>query len=282
MFKNILGAHVSIAGGVSFAFREAEMLGCEAMQIFTKSSNQWQAKELTVDDIDKFKQEAKRTKIKVVAHDSYLINLASPKDFIYEKSLAAFKEELVRCDQLEIPYLVMHPGSHVGSGEEAGVKKIAASFNRLFAENNFKVKIALETTAGQGTNLGNSFEQLAQIVGLVKNHHQLVYCLDTCHIFTAGYDLRTQEVYEKTMKDFDNVLGLQNLAVIHLNDSKKDLGSRIDRHENIGRGFLGQTAFKLLLNDKRLATVPKILETPLGDGDQDERLQDLKLLRKLE
>ncbi|MFH1565062.1 MAG: deoxyribonuclease IV [bacterium] len=275
--KNILGAHVSIANGIFSAFGEAESLGCDVMQIFTKNSNQWSAKKLNRDDVLKFKEEASRTKIRAIAHDSYLINLASPKSFILEKSINALSEELERCDELDIPYLIMHPGSHMGKGDEIGIKKVAESLNKVLDKNNFKVKILLETTAGQGTNLGYSFEQLAGIRKLVGKKNQIGFCIDTCHIFAAGYDLRTKAAYEKTISDFDKICGLKNLFAIHINDSKKDLGSRVDRHEHIGKGFLGKDAFKFLLNDERLINIPKILETP-NDGRGD----DLGVLRGLE
>lgn len=275
--KNILGVHVSIANGIFSAFSEAESLGCGAMQIFTKNSNQWSAKKLSSDDILKFKEEARRAKIKAVAHDSYLINLASPKSFILEKSISALAEELERCDALNIPYLIMHPGSHMGQGDEVGIKKVAESLNIVLNKKSFKARILLETTAGQGTNLGYSFEQLAEIRKLANKKEQIGFCLDTCHIFAAGYDLRTKMAYEKTILEFDKICGLKNLFAIHINDSKKDLGSRVDRHEHIGKGFLGKDAFKFLLNDERLVSVPKILETP-NDGRGD----DLGVLRGLE
>lgn len=275
--KNRLGAHVSIANGIFNAFKEAEAIGCGAMQIFTKNSNQWFAKDLDHADIVKFKEEARRIKITAVAHDSYLINLASSKSFILEKSINGLAGELKRCDQLNIPYLVMHPGSHMKQGEEFGIRQIANSLNKIFNKNSFKVKILLETTAGQGTNLGYRFEQLRDIKKLVKKKNKIGFCLDTCHIFAAGYDLRTKTAYDNTILEFDKFCGLKNLFVIHINDSKKDLASRVDRHEQIGKGFLGQNAFKFLLNDKRLISIPKILETP-----SDGRVNDLAVLRQLE
>lgn len=281
MLKNILGAHVSIAGGAASAFLEAEKIGCQVMQIFTKNSNQWLVKELSLSEITKFKQEAKRTKIKVVAHDSYLINLASPNKFLQKKSSEALLIELRRCDLLEIPFLVMHPGSHLGQGEEVGLKLVAENLNKILNNNELKVKILLETTAGQGTNLGHKFEQLAKIRELVDKKAQIGFCLDTCHIFTAGYDLRDKVSYDKMISEFDSILGLKNLIVIHLNDSKKELSSRVDRHEHIGKGFLGKTAFKFILEDERLKHVWKILETPKGDGDVDERADDLLVLQSL-
>lgn len=275
--KNRLGAHVSIANGLFNAFKEAEAIGCEAMQIFTKNSNQWFAKSLGATDIVKFKEEALRTKITAVAHDSYLINLASSANSLLEKSINGLTQELKRCDQLHIPYLVMHPGAHMKQGEEFGIKQVASSVNKIFDKNSFKVKILFETTAGQGTNLGYRFEQLRDIKTLIAKQNKIGFCLDTCHIFAAGYDLRTKPAYEKTILEFDKICGLKNLFVIHINDSKKDLASRVDRHEQIGKGFLGQNAFKFLLNDKRLISIPKILETPY-----DGRQNDLGILKKLE
>jgi deoxyribonuclease-4 len=275
MPDNILGVHVSIAGGLANAFREAEKVDCQVMQIFTKNSNQWSAKKISAEDVEQFKQEAQRTKIMPVAHDGYLINLASPKSWIRKKSIAALNEELVRCDQLGIPYLIIHPGSHLGKGEKEGIKKIADGLNQILNKSKFKAKILLETTAGQGTNLGYKFEQLADIRKLIKKKNQIGFCLDTCHIFAAGYDLRKKQVYAKTIKEFDQVAGLKNLYIIHANDSKKELGSRVDRHEHIGQGLIGKEAFKLLLSDKKLINIPKILETP------KDRVNDLKILKKL-
>lgn len=277
----LLGAHVSIAGGVFNAPHNGREATCEVVQIFTKSSNQWRAKPLTDEDAEKFIAAQKDTGvIAVCAHDSYLINLASPDKALYEKSYGAFLEEMRRCDLLHVPNLVMHPGSHVGSGEAAGLKRIADSFNRMFDDDpDGKVTICLETTAGQGTNLGYTFEQLAQIIGLIGNKNRLGICLDTCHVFAAGYAIGTEKDYNGTMKAFDRILGLKKLRIIHVNDSKKGFGSKVDRHEDIGKGAIGKKPFGFFLNDPKLAKIPKILETPKKSADDD--IRNLKVLRSL-
>lgn len=277
----LLGAHVSIAGGVFNAPLNGKEATCDVVQIFTKSSNQWRAKPLTDEDIEKFVAAQKETGVRVVcAHDSYLINLASPDKALYDKSYRAFFEEIMRCDMLGVPNLVMHPGSHVGSGEETGLKRIADSFNRMFGDDpDGKATICLETTAGQGTNLGYRFEQLARIIDMVENKDRLGICLDTCHIFAAGYGISTEKDYKATIKTFDQVLGLKKLRIIHVNDSKKGPGSRIDRHENIGKGKIGKKPFGFFLNDPKLVKIPKILETPKEAPGDDKR--NLRVLRSL-
>jgi len=277
----ILGAHVSISGGVYNAPYNGKEATCDAVQIFTSSSNQWHAKTLTDDDIDKFMAAQAETGVKVAcAHDSYLINLASPDAALYKKSCDAFSDEMKRCDQLGIANLVMHPGSHVGSGEKVGLAKVAASFNRMFASDpDGKVIICLETTAGQGTNLGYRFEQLAEIIDQVENKDRMGICLDTCHIFAAGYPIQTESDYKATIKQFDRILGLARLKIIHVNDSLKDFGSRVDRHQHIGQGFIGKEPFGFFLIDRRLAKIPKILETPKESAAED--IANLKVIRSL-
>lgn len=277
-----LGAHMSIAGGIFNAPGLGQKATCDVIQLFTKSSNQWKAKTLTEEDIQKFFAIQKETGVKAIcAHDSYLINLASPDETLHQKSYDAFKIELERCHLLQIPYLVMHPGSHVGSGETAGLKKIAESFNRLFDElPDNKTIVCQETTAGQGTNLGYKFEQLASVVDMVEDKKRMAVCLDTCHIFAAGYPIQDEKDYKKTMKEFNQILGLKNLKVIHINDSKKPFASRVDRHEHIGEGYLGLEPFRHIMNDNRLKKVSKILETPKGD-DLKEDIKNLKKLRSL-
>jgi len=280
--KILLGAHMSIAGGVYNCFDHGEHFKCTTIQIFTKNASQWRAKPLTDTEIDKFKERQKQTKISpVVAHDSYLINLGSNDKALLQKSREAFLVEMQRCELLEIPCLVTHPGSHTGAGEEAGLKTIADSLSWLHHKlPEAKVMICLETTAGQGTNLGYRFEQIAEIIETTNSPERLGVCLDTCHIFAAGYDIRTERAYKKTMREFDSVIGLKRLKVIHFNDSRKELGSRVDRHEHIGKGFIGVEPFGFFINDRRLAKIPKILETPKGDdGSADDR--NLTILRKL-
>lgn len=277
-----LGAHMSIAGGVYNAVLAGKQATCDAIQIFTKQSNQWRAKPLAEEEVKRFLEEQKSTGVKVAcAHDSYLINLATPDDALYEKSMDSFIIELERCDILKIPYLVMHPGSHVGSGEEAGLKRIAEAFNRIFNRlPDSRAVVCLETTAGQGTNLGHKFEHLARIVEMVEDKSRMAVCIDTCHIFAAGYPIQDAKDYKATMKDFDRIVGLKRLKVIHLNDSKKPFGSRKDRHEHIGNGELGLEPFRNILNDRRLAKIPKILETPKSE-DLHEDIENLKILRSL-
>lgn len=272
---------MSIAGGVFNAPHNGKEATCDVIQIFTKSSNQWRAKALTDEDAEKFIAAQKETSVNVVcAHDSYLINLASPDKALHEKSYNAFFEEMRRCDLLGIPNLVMHPGSHVGSGEEAGLKRIAESFNRMFDDDpDGRVIICLETTAGQGTNLGYTFEQLARMIEMVENKSRLGICLDTCHIFASGYAIGTEEDYKATMKAFDRILGLKNLRIIHVNDSKKGYGSKVDRHEDIGKGAIGKKPFGFFLNDPKLAKIPKILETPKKSAADD--IRNLRVLRSL-
>jgi deoxyribonuclease-4 len=278
----LIGAHKSIAGGVYNALKLGEDVGCRTIQIFTKNSNQWRGKDIPDADAKKFIEEVARTGISpVVAHDSYLINIASPNEELLKKSIDALFDELKRCELLEIPYLVMHPGSHTGSGEEVALKKVAESINTVHSmAKGFNVKILLETTAGQGTNLGYSFEHLRTIYDKVKQNDRLGYCYDTCHTFVAGYDITSREAYEETMQKFDKVLGIENLLCFHINDAKKGLGSRIDRHEHIGKGTLGELPFAMLMQDKRFKDIPKILETPKGK-DQKEDVMNMKILKRL-
>jgi deoxyribonuclease-4 len=271
---------MSIAGGLHNAFGHGEKYECTTIQIFTKSSNQWKAKELTDEDVENYFNEQKRTGIKpVIAHDSYLINLGSPDENLIKKSREAFLVELQRCEKLEIPVLVTHPGSHLKMGEDWGMSRIADSLDWVHERTEgFKVKIALETTAGQGSNLGYKFEQIATMIERTKYSDRLVVCMDTCHVFAAGYDIAVESGYDKTMSEFNRIIGLDRLAAIHLNDSKKELGSRVDRHEHIGKGFIGIDAFKFVMKDKRLSKIPKLLETPKED-EMDK--VNLALLRKL-
>ncbi|MEA1867579.1 MAG: deoxyribonuclease IV, partial [Thermodesulfobacteriota bacterium] len=209
-----------------------------------------------------------------------LINLASPEKKKYAMSSEALKQELIRCAALKIPFVVLHPGSHMDTGAEAGIERIASAINRVFdklPEN--PTRLLLETTAGQGSGLGHTFEQIAAIMGTVEDKDRIGVCLDTCHIFAAGYDLRTEAAYKKTFYTFDKVIGLGNLYWIHVNDSKREMGTRIDRHESIGKGFIGETAFKLLMNDSRLQNIPKVLETPKGKEDKDWDQINLAKLR---
>jgi deoxyribonuclease-4 len=276
------GAHMSISGGLYKAFGHAEKAGCTALQIFSKNQQQWRAKPLTAEEIAQFAAERQRhADWPLVVHDSYLINLASPKDDIWEKSIAAFGEELERCAALGIPYLVTHPGAHTGSGEETGLQREADALNRLLdAGVGGDVMVLLETTAGQGTCLGYRFEHLARLNELVAHHERLGVCVDTCHLLAAGYDIRTPETYAATFAEFDQVIGLDRIKVFHVNDSQKDLGSRVDRHTHIGEGCVGLEGFRALVNDPRFKELPMILETPKNDVLTDD-IANLATLRGL-
>jgi deoxyribonuclease-4 len=273
---------MSISGGHDLALTRAHAVQMTACQIFTKNASQWKAKPIDPAVIERFQQQREATGIAhLVAHDSYLINVASPDDALWEKSRLALMDELDRCDQLGVPYLVAHPGGHVGSGEDAGIARISEAINRIHDEQpEGQAKILLETTAGQGSHLGRTFEELAAIIDKVEDKSRVAVCFDTCHVFAAGYDLRDPEVYAATMTAFDEIIGLDQLKVLHLNDSKKGLGSRVDRHAPIGEGELGLTAFELIMNDERLAGLPGVLETPKGDNDEEDT-RNMATLRSL-
>ena len=276
------GAHMSISGGLHKAFGHGERAGCEALQIFSKNQQQWRAKPLTEADIAMFKAEHQRCGAWPLAvHDSYLINLATPGDELWEKSIAAFGEELERCAALGIPYLVTHPGAHTGAGEEAGLQREAEALNRLFeAGTGGDTLVLLETTAGQGSCLGYRFEHLATLIELVGQPERIGVCVDTCHLLAAGYDIRTPAACAATFDEFGRVVGIERIKAFHLNDSQKDLGSRVDRHSHIGTGFVGLEGFRAIVNDPRFADIPMILETPKGD-DLAEDIENLAKLRSL-
>ena len=278
----LIGAHVSIAGGVQHALERGKATDCRTIQIFTKNANQWRAKPLTEEQIQEFKRLNKESGINpVVAHDSYLINLASPDPKKRGASKAALLDEMERVETLKIPYLVMHPGAHMGEGEASGIARIVKSLNELHEKTRgFSMKILLETTAGQGTNLGYRFEQIGAIMGDVSEPDRLGVCVDTCHIFAAGYDIRTAQGYEKTMERLFGEFGSDNVRCVHINDSLKPFESRVDRHAHIGEGEIGIEGFRCLMNDARFEKIPKILETPKGDHDEMD-LKNLALLRSL-
>lgn len=280
--KHFLGAHTSTSGGVSKAIERAEKLNFTAIQIFTKNNNRWFAKPLEEKEVLNFKLNFKNSNVKfIVSHDSYLINLCASDPELLEKSRHAFIDELTRCEQLSIPYLNFHPGSHTGRGEEDGLKVIAESINFAHSKtSNFQVKSMLELTAGQGTALGYRFEHIAKIIELVEMKERMSVCIDTAHMFAAGYDFRTRETYYRTMKEFSKIIGLEKLKCFHINDSKKELGSRVDRHEHIGNGFIGLDGFRNIMNDEKLFSIPKILETPKGK-DQLEDIENLSVLKSL-
>jgi len=277
----LIGAHMSISGGVSKSFARGETSSCRTMQIFTKNANQWKAPPLSDEEIDAFKAEQARTGIwPVAAHDSYLINIASPEGKKRGISRAALLEEMNRAEILGIPYLVMHPGSHMGAGEEEGIRRIIESLNELHRKTEgFRMKILLETTAGQGTNLGYRFEQIARMIEGVDAPERMGVCVDTCHIFAAGYDIRTEEGYEATMARLFDLFGAERILCVHVNDSLKGFESRVDRHAHIGKGEIGETAFRCLMKDPRFEQVPKILETPKGKNNEMDE-ENLSLLRR--
>ena len=278
----LIGAHMSIAGGVSQALVRGRETGCECIQIFTKTSRQWAAKPYAKEEIEAFKRAQAESGIRVVvAHDSYLLNLGAPGELLRKKSVAGFIDELERCEQLGVPFLIAHPGSHVGSGEEAGIKTIARSIDEAHqACPGFKVKVALEITAGQGSNLGYKFEQMGQIFDAVKENERLRLCFDTEHAFAAGYDLRSDEGYERTFDELHRYIGVGRIVAFHINDSLKPFHSRVDRHEHIGKGHLGLDAFRRVLNDPRFAGIPMCLETEPGPEMKDI-VADIKQLHRL-
>ena len=277
------GAHMSISGGIALAFdRLAEVEG-EALQIFTANQRQWQPKTPSPAEIEDFKARRRQAPgVPVASHDSYLINLASPNPETTGKSITALVEELRRCAALGIEYLIMHPGSHLGQGIAAGLQRFTANLDQAMdeADTGRQVMVLLETTAGQGTNLGASFEELAAIIAASAYPEQLGVCYDTCHTFAAGYDIRTPETYAETMASFDRLLGLERLRFFHLNDASKGLGSRIDRHTHIGQGEITAAGFRNLVNDPRFADHPMVLETPKSDDLHEDR-ENLALLRSL-
>lgn len=264
----LLGAHMSIAGGVDLAPLRGQQVGCRTIQLFTKSSNQWRARSLPSEEIDRFRANLQATAIApAVAHGAYLINLASTDPALHQRSMAACLEELERAEALGIPYLVIHPGAHMGAGEEAGLRQVANSLRELLKRTKgCRVQAVLETTAGQGTALGYRFEQIALLLDQIGLPERTGVCLDTCHLFAAGYDIRTLDDYHGVLRVFDQVVGIPFLRVIHVNDCKKELGCRVDRHEHIGKGTIGLEAFRCLVTDPRLRGIPMIIETP-KDGD---------------
>jgi deoxyribonuclease-4 len=278
--KNILlGAHMSINGGPYKAIERGESIGCTAIQIFTKSNRQWKTKELTKDELILWLEKKKNSFVKAInVHASYLINLGSPNKDIEKKSIEALKIELSRCDQLQIPYLVLHPGSHVNNNEEQCLKQITKNINTIFKNKQYKTILLLENMAGQGSTVGYTFEQLAYIL---KNSEtkNIGICFDTCHAFAAGYLFSTKKDYKKMWEHFDQTIGIKNLKIIHVNDSQKPCGSHVDRHEHISKGMIGIEAFRLLMNDARFKNVPKILETPHETINEDAN--NMEILLKL-
>jgi len=277
----LIGAHLSIQGGIHNAFLEATKLRCTTMQIFTKSNRQWGSKELTAKEIELFKATQKQSSIHtIVVHASYLINLASPDKRVYHASIKALKEELLRCDQLSIDYLVLHPGSSVGKSKEEGINQVIKALNEILNEYAGNTMILLENMAGQGNSLASTFEELAALHTGITNHKAKVgFCFDTCHAFAAGYPLSTLEECQATFKRFDIIAGITHIKAIHLNDSKKECGCHVDRHEDIGKGHIGIEAFRFIINNPSFASIPKILETP--KKSLDDHARNLEIIRSL-
>jgi deoxyribonuclease IV len=293
----LFGAHMSVAGGLHKAVEAARARGCGSLQLFThnpnswavspvpeagtgsrsgkfltKNANQWAARPLAADDVRAFRDALGGSGVrKTLAHDSYLINLASPDDGLFRRSVEAFVVELERAEALGLDYLVTHPGAHLDSGEDAGLARVAQGLDEAHARcPGFRVRVLLETTAGQGSSLGHRFEHLARILSLVREPDRLGVCLDTCHVFAAGYALAPEAEYRATLRAFDKAVGLGRLLAFHVNDSLKPLGSRVDRHAHVGRGQLGLEPFRLLVNDRRFRARPMVLETPKEEGDEKD------------
>ena len=278
----LLGAHMSIAGGLHLAFARIQEVQGEALQIFLSNQRQWHTVPLTSQMVEDFRQQWKENDfMPVAAHDSYLINLAAPDPTTLEKSVAAFADELQRAAALGIPFLITHPGSHRGEGVEAGLERFVENMDRAITRSKTStVMVLIENTAGQGTNLGSTFEEISFIISESQYADGLGVCFDTSHAFAAGYDIRTRVTYEDTLSTFDQIIGLERLKFFHINDSKRPLDSRVDRHEHIGEGEIGLAGFRLLLNDPRFRQHPMVLETPKGK-DLKEDKENLRVLRSL-
>src|SRR5262245_60089202 len=280
----LIGAHMSIRGGANMAIERARSIHCTAMQIFVKNNKQWFARPLTCEEIRAFLNHVQRGElVSVFGHANYLINLAATNPQFHANSIRAVAEELVRADQLELPFVVLHPGAHLGAGEEAGLKKIADSVDEVFRKiPKVKTKIALEITAGQGSCIGHRFEHLAHIIANAREPERLRVCLDTAHLFAAGYDIGSESGVRKTFHQFDRVIpqARDRLVAIHVNDSKTGRGSRVDRHDHIGKGAIGLHAFRFIMRSPRFGKIPKVLETPKGK-DLAEDVMNLKTLRGL-
>ena len=277
-----LGAHMSIAGVRHNAPERGVEAGCGVIQVFTQNSNQWRGKAVSDPDVALFKGKWAETGLhEIISHDIYLINLAAAPGEVREKSLVGFREEMERCARLGIGKIVMHPGAHNGDGEETGLKRIVEAFDHLF-ENTpaYTGMILLETTAGQGTNVGYTFEHLRAIIDGSSHPGRFGICYDTCHTFAAGYDITSETGYKAVWEEFDRIIGIDRLQCFHINDSKKGLNCRVDRHEHIGLGAMGLAPFRFIMNDPRFVKIPKILETPKGDNDEMDKV-NLKTLRDL-
>ncbi|MCL4284222.1 MAG: deoxyribonuclease IV [Fimbriimonadaceae bacterium] len=274
-----IGAHMPTSGGLHLALQRGREIGCTAVQVFTSSPQQWKAKPMADEAVERFQQAQAATGIDcVVSHDSYLVNLCATNDEIRAKSIEGLKAEVERCARLGIRWVVSHMGSHLGAGEEAGLQAVAEGARRVFEETSDSVTLLMETTAGQGSALNYRFEHLATLLESLQGHPRLGVCLDTCHLFAAGYDLRDRESYEATFSELGRWVGLDRVKAVHANDSKKGLGSRVDRHAHIGEGEIGMEAFRLLVNDPRWIEVPILLETPDAETMHKVNLERLKSL----
>ena len=282
----IIGAHVSVSGGIENAIPNAEKIGCESFQIFTKNQNQWKEKIHSEEEILRFRTALDHSYLDIknaASHDSYLINLCAVEDEKRVKSRQAFLAEIHRCEHMGIPSLIFHPGSHMGKGEAWGIQMIAESLQwALDQSQNSRVRLLLENTAGQGTNLGYSMAHLQQIIALSGKPQRMGVCLDTCHLFAAGYDLRGIAGYHAVMQEVLDNLDIRYIHAFHLNDSKRPLNSRVDRHEIIGEGHIGEASFRAMMNDVRFAQIPGFLETPGGDEVFTNSLKHLKSYRERE
>ncbi len=275
---DLLGAHTSTKGGLPTAFERASMIDATAIAIFAKNSNQWVGKPLTEDVRSEFA--AKRTVAPVMTHASYLINLATTNDTFHRKAAAAMLDELDRAERLGIHAVVLHPGAHMGAGVREGLDQIARSLDAIHAATSFRAVTLLETAAGQGSCLGCTFEELGRIIAAVDDKSRVGICIDTCHVFAAGYDIRTRDGYERMMDEVERFVGEENVGAFHLNDSKKPCGSRVDRHQHIGEGEIGLDAFAFVLNDPRFRRIPKVIETPKSVEHESDR-RNLATLRAL-
>ena len=280
--EHLLGAHMSIGGGAHRALERARSIESTAMQIFVKNNMQWFAPPLTKEEIRAFREHTQRHELAAVfAHANYLINLAATNPQFSATSLRALAEDRTRADQLGRPFLGLAPGAHLGAGEKAGLEKVVQSIDRVFAKiPKVKTKIALETTAGQGSCLGHTFEHLSYLIANVREPERLCVCLDTAHVFAAGYDLTTEAGTKKTFREFDRIVVMEHLAALHLNDSKTARGSRVDRHDHIGKGQIGLEAFRVIMRDRRFRKIPKVLETPKGK-ELREDVENMATLRAL-
>ncbi|GIX44808.1 MAG: deoxyribonuclease IV [Candidatus Hydrogenedentota bacterium] len=278
----LLGAHVSAAGGPVKALERAEQCGCTAMQIFVKGNTRWDFPPLDEAEAAEFRRRAKHSPVRVtVAHSIYLVNLASANPLLWEKSIEDMVDELVRCELLGLRGLVVHPGAHGALTRDEGIERVATALDEILTRvGRIRCKILLETTAGQGTSLGARLEELHEIRRRVRARSQVGFCVDTCHVFAAGYELRTRDAYERFWAEFDRIVGRKHLHALHLNDSKGDVGAHLDRHAHIGQGKLGLEAFRLIMNDRRLLGIPMVIETPKGP-DMQEDIANLQTLRSL-